>query len=95
MVLDILPCPNSRRNYAKALDDMLAFSGGRPLTRKLLIAYQASIENLSASTINVRLSAIRKMVSEARKNGMLSAEDAANPTEVPKIRRNETGWGTG
>ncbi len=87
MVLDTLPSPSSRRNYAKALDDLFAFSAGRPLTRELLMAYRASIESLSASTVNVRLSAIRKMVSEARKNGMLSAEDAANLTEIPNIRQ--------
>ena len=37
MVLDTLPSPHSRRNYAKALDDLYAFSAGRPLTRELLM----------------------------------------------------------
>ena len=37
MVLDTVPSPNSRRNYAKALDDLFAFAGGRPLTRELLM----------------------------------------------------------
>jgi integrase len=93
MVLDTLPSPHSRRNYAKALDDLFAFSAGRPLTRELLMEYRASIESLSASTINVRLSAVRKMVSEARRNGMLSAEDAANLTEIPNIRQKGTRLG--
>ena len=93
MVLDALPSPNSRRNYAKALDDLFAFLAGRPLTRELLMEYRASIESLSASTINVRLSAVRKMVSEARRNGMLSAEDAANLTEIPNIRQKGTRLG--
>jgi integrase len=93
MVLDTLPSPNSRRNYAKALDDLFAFSAGRPLTREMLMEYRASIESLSASTINVRLSAIRKMVSEARKNGMLSAEEAAHLTEIPNIRQKGTRLG--
>ena len=93
MVLDTLPSPHSRRNYAKALDDLFAFSAGRPLTRNLLMEYRASIESLSASTINVRLSAIRKMVSEARANGMLSAEDAANLTGIPNIRQRGTRLG--
>ena len=93
MVLDTLPSPHSRRNYAKALDDLFAFSAGRPLTRNLLMEYRASIESLSVSTINVRLSAIRKMVSEARANGMLSAEDAANLTGIPNIRQRGTRLG--
>ena len=93
MVLDTLSSPNSRRNYAKALDDLFAFSAGRPLTREILMEYRASIETLAASTINVRLSAIRKMVAEARRNGMLPAEDAANLSEIPNIRQKGTRLG--
>ncbi len=93
LVLDTLPSPNSRRNYAKALDDLFAFAAGRPLTRALLLEYRASIETLSASTINVRLSAIRKMVTEARKNGMLSTEEAGHLTDIPNIRQKGTRLG--
>jgi hypothetical protein len=53
------------------------------------------MESLSPSTINVRLSAVRKLVSEARKNGMLGAEEAASVTDVPNISRREPGWETG
>jgi integrase len=48
---------------------------------------------LSPSTVNVRLSAVRKMVFEARKNGMLGAEEAANLTEVPNIPQKGTRLG--
>jgi integrase len=51
------------------------------------------MDALSPSTINVRLSAVRKMVSEARKNGMLGAEEAANLTEVPNIPQKGTRLG--
>jgi site-specific recombinase XerC len=93
MVLDSVPSPNSRRNYAKALDDLFALSAGRPLSRALLMEYRATMDALSPSTINVRLSAVRKMVSEARKNGMLGAEEAANLTEVPNIPQKGTRLG--
>ena len=93
MVLDTLPSPHSRRNYAKALDDLFTFSAGRPLTRALLMEYRASIETLAASTINVRLSAIRRMVSEAQKNGMVSAEEAGHLTDIPNIRQKGTRLG--
>ena len=93
MVLDTLASPHSRRNYAMALDDLFAFSAGRPLTRELSMEYRASIETLSASTINVRLSAIRKMVLEARTNGMLLAEDAASLIGIPNIRQQGTRLG--
>ena len=93
MVLDSVASPHSRRNYAKALDDLFAFSAGRPLSRALLMEYRATMDALSPSTINVRLSAVRKMVSEARKNGMLGAEEAANLTEVPNIPQKGTRLG--
>ena len=51
------------------------------------------MEGLSASTINVRLSAVRKMVGEARRNGMLETEAAANLTDVPNIRQRGTRLG--
>jgi hypothetical protein len=35
------------------------------------------MESLSPSTINVRLSAVRKMVGEAKRAGMIGQEEAA------------------
>jgi integrase len=93
MVLNSVASPHSRRNYAKALDDLFAFSAGRPLSRALLMEYRATMDALSPSTINVRLSAVRKMVFEARKNGMIGAEEAANLTEVPNIPQKGTRLG--
>ena len=93
MVLDSVPSPNSRRNYAKALDDLFALSAGRPLTRALFMEYRASMEALAPSTVNVRLSAVRKLVAEARRNGMIGVEDAASLSEVPNIRQKGTRLG--
>jgi integrase len=93
MVLDSVASPHSRRNYAKALDDLFAFSAGRPLSRALLMEYRATMDALSPSTVSVRLSAVRKMVFEARKNGMIGAEEAANLTEVPNIPQKGTRLG--
>jgi hypothetical protein len=33
MVLDAVSSPHSKRNYAKALDNLFAFCASRPLTR--------------------------------------------------------------
>jgi hypothetical protein len=60
MVLDSVQSIHSKRNYAKALDDLFAFCARRPLSRALLMEYRTTIDHLSPSTINVRLSAIRK-----------------------------------
>jgi hypothetical protein len=96
MVLDSVPSIHSERNYAKALDDLFAFSASRPLPRSLLMEYRTTIDHLSPSTINVRLSAIRKLVGEARRNGMIGLEEAANLSDVPNAsgsgeRRQELG----
>jgi integrase len=48
--------------------------------------------SLSPSTINVRLSAIRKLVGEARSNGMIGLEEAANLTDVPNVRQTGSNW---
>jgi len=93
LVLDTVGSPHSRRNYGKALDDLFAFSAGRPLTRELLLEYRASIDHLAASTINVRLSAIRKLVGEAGRLGLVGVEEAANLTDIPNIRQKGTRLG--
>ncbi|MGI4853897.1 MAG: tyrosine-type recombinase/integrase [Janthinobacterium lividum] len=93
MVLDSVTSVHSRRNYAKALDLLFALAAGRPLTRALLLEYRTSMKDLSPSTVNVRLSAVRKLVTEARKNGMLSAEEASNLTDIPNIRQKGTRLG--
>lgn len=93
MVLDSLGSPHSRRNYGKALDLLFAFAGGRPLTRAMLLEYRTSMEDLAPSTVNVRLAAVRKMVTEAKRNGLLSSEEAANLTEIPNVRQRGTRLG--
>ena len=86
MALASVISPHSKRNYSKALDDLFLFAAGRPLTRALLMDWRAGMEQLAASTINVRLSAMRKLVTEARRKGMLGAEEAASLTDIPQYR---------
>lgn len=47
-------------------------------------------KGLSASTVNVRLSAVRKLVGEARRNGIIGAEEAANLSGVPNLTQKGT-----
>lgn len=93
MLLDSVTSPHSRRNYAKALDLLFGFAASRPLTRALLLEFRTSMEDLAPSTVNVRLATVRKLVSEAQKNGMLSHEDAANLTDIPNVREKGTRLG--
>ena len=93
MVMDSVQSIHSKRNYAKALDDLFAFCASRPLSRARLMEYRTTMDHLSPSTINVRLSAIRKLVGEARRNGMIGLEEAANLTDVPNARHKGTRLG--
>ena len=93
MVLDSVQSIHSKRNYAKALDDLFAFCARRPLSRALLMEYRTTMEHLSPSTINVRMSAIRKLVGEAMRNGMIGREGADNLTEIPNVRQKGTRLG--
>jgi site-specific recombinase XerD len=93
MVVAAVVSENSKRNYAKALDDLFLFAAGRPLRRNVLMEWRAAMAKLAPSTVNVRLSAMRKLVTEARQNGMLGAEEAANLTDVPNIKQQGTRLG--
>jgi integrase len=93
MALDSVQSSHSKRNYAKALDDLFTFCAARPLTRSLLMEWRAGMESLSPSTINVRLSAVRKMVGEARRAGLLGQEEAASITDIPNISQKGTRLG--
>jgi integrase len=55
--------------------------------------WRAAMESLSPSTINVRLSAVRRLVGEARRNNMIGSEEAASLTDVPNIRQKGTRLG--
>jgi len=87
MVLDSVTSPNTRRSYSLTLNELFAFSVGRPLSHALLQEWKASMDVLAPSTINVKLSAARRLVGEARRNGLISAEDAANLSDIPNVRQ--------
>jgi integrase len=93
MVLDSVSSPHSKRNYARALDDLFQFCASRPLSRSLLMEWRLGMESLSPSTINVRLSAVRKMVGEARRNNLIGQEESASLTDVPNIHQKGTRLG--
>ena len=71
MVLDAVPSSHSKRNYAKTLDDdLFAFCVSRSLSQSLLMEWRAGMESLSPSTINIRVSAVWKLVGEARRSNI-------------------------
>ena len=96
-VLNGVAAGNSKRNYALALDELAAFCTERrqPISRALLLEFKAAMleRELSASTINVKLSAIRKLVNEAKRVGVISGEEASQMSDVPNIPQRGTRLG--
>ena len=93
LVVNSVTAQSSKQAYGAALDHLFGFAAGRPLTRALLQEWKAGMADLAPSSINVRLSAVRKLVGEARHNGMLGVEEAASLSDIPNVRQRGTRLG--
>ena len=87
LAIDSVRSPHSRRAYASALDNFLAWYHAEsrpPVSKAVVNAYKGQLEaaGFSASTINVRLCALRRLVSEAADNGLIASELAASIAKV-------------
>jgi len=76
LVLDGLASEHSKRAYRRALLDFLAWhtvQGRPPLSKALVQRYKTKLQKdgLAPSTINQRLSAVRKLALEAADNGLI------------------------
>jgi site-specific recombinase XerD len=92
MVLDGLPSEHSRRAYERALFDFFHWHRGvgRPQLNKAVVQrYAAELRaaGMAASSVNQRLSAIRKLAGEATDNGLLDAQIASGIRAVKGARR--------
>jgi integrase/recombinase XerD len=94
-VLDGLTSEHSKRAYERSLRDFLAWheTQGRPaISRAMVQRYAAELKEggMSAANINQRLSAIRKLASEASDNGVLDAQIANGILKVKGVRQGGT-----
>ena len=92
MVLDSLPSEHSRRAYERALVDFFLWhrGAGRPqLSKAVVQRYAAELREagMAASSVNQRLSAIRKLAAEAADNGALDPQVANGIRAVKGARR--------
>ncbi len=89
MLSNSLVSAHTRRAYIAAFNQFFGrvADTGRPVCRALLMESRAQLidKGLRASTLNVRLSAIRKLVSEARDNNVLDPVEAARILTVPGV----------
>lgn len=91
LVLDGLTSEHSKRAYAKALDDFLTWyvEQGRPGLNKATVQRYKTVlveAGLSSSTVNQRLSAIRKLAREAADNGLIDPNLAAGIAKVKGVK---------
>jgi site-specific recombinase XerD len=91
MVLDGLPSEHSRRAYGRALMDFFHWHRGvgRPRLNKAVVQrYAAELRDagMAPSSVNQRLSAIRKLALEAADNGLLDAQVAGGIRAVKGAR---------
>lgn len=80
-VIDALPSANSRRAYQRALEEFFVWHAGenRPELNKALINRYIKMlreSGASSSTVNQKLSAIRKLASEAEDNDWMDSRIA-------------------
>jgi integrase/recombinase XerD len=91
LAVDGLGSVSSRRIYRRVLRDFLAWHDGQDkpgLSKATVQAYKAHLQqecDLAAASINVALSAIRRLAREAGDNGLLDQETAAAVERVRNV----------
>src|SRR5712672_1742579 len=92
LVLDSVSSPITRRVYNLGLDEFIAWytQEYRPagFTKATVTAWRVSLEarKLGAISINVRITAVRKLAVEAADNGLLAPELAAGIARIKGVR---------
>jgi len=91
-VLNTLASRHSRRSYEYAIDRFIAWYCSEPrleFNRSVVVRYRSFLErlSLSAATINLHLSAIRRLADESAESGWLSPELAIGIRRVKGVKR--------
>jgi site-specific recombinase XerD len=86
-VLDSVSSPITKRVYNLGLDEFIAWYGQEPrsgFTKATVSAWRVALEarGLGSVSINVRITAVRKLAVEAADNGLLAPELAAGISRV-------------
>jgi integrase len=90
LVLDSVSSPITRRVYNLGLDEFFAWYSQEPrsgFTKATVAAWRVVLEarGLGAVSINVRITAVRKLAIEAADNGLLAPELASGITRVKGV----------
>jgi site-specific recombinase XerD len=99
LVLNAVESRHTKTAYKKALTDFLSWyrttAAGAPFNKSLVQAWVQKLreEGLSSSTINQRLSAVRKLATEGADNGYLSSDNAQAIQRVKGVKASGTRTG--
>src|SRR5712672_1987367 len=90
LVLDSVSSPITKRVYNLGLDEFFAWYGLESragFTKATVSAWRVSLESrgLGSISINVRITAVRKLAVEAADNGLLAPELAAGITRIKGV----------
>ena len=91
LVLDSVSSPITRRVYNLGLDEFFEWYGREPragFTKATVSAWRVALEarGLGSISINVRITAVRKLAVEAADNGLLAPELAAGITRIKGVK---------
>src|SRR4051812_8621692 len=91
LVLDSVSSPITKRVYNLGLDEFFAWYGQEVrsgFTKATVSAWRVSLEarGLGSISINVRITAVRKLAVEAADNGLLAPELAAGITRIKGVK---------
>src|SRR5256714_5926534 len=91
LVLDSVSSPITRRVYNLGLDEFFEWFGREPrsgFNKATVSTWRVALEarGLGSISINVRITAVRKLAVEAADNGLLAPELAAGITRIKGVR---------
>src|SRR5580692_11466546 len=91
-VLNTLASQHSRRSYEHAISRFIAWYCSEPrltFNRSVVLSYRSFLErlSLSAATVNLHLSAIRRLADESAESGWLSPELGIGIRRVNGVKR--------
>src|SRR5271170_4859712 len=91
LVLDSVSSPITKRVYNLGLDEFFAWYTQEPragFTKATVATWRVALEarGLGSVSINVRITAVRKLAVEAADNGLLAPELAAGITRIKGVR---------
>jgi Phage integrase, N-terminal SAM-like domain len=99
-VLNTLTSEHSRRSYKHAIDRFISWYCSEPrltFNRSVVVSYRSFLErlSLSAATINLHLSAIRRLADESAESGWLSRNWQLESGESKASSGSGGKWATG